>query len=281
MMHRTDMSMRSRAKSGTKPIVTLMLFLFSSGFLPERDATTMIRISPVALEFQILLENGELTTEAMVRESEAILDRHRDTAFLRIQFAESRATLNICSFLPDGIANRGIWALAKRRWNGTNLRYGELISLNGNAVLRIRDGFAIRTQVIRRRNPLALSVAGRAVEFVHFGLIYNHAKNRVLWIDASAAVPNGALDAKLAQVVVQSAQRALAIPLPANVTIGEDRFYFFTPRFADSLLFDLDPPAEEGEWAKVRRAECAVNREGHGYCFADGTGPGRRQSVKF
>ncbi len=253
--------------------------------LPEllvaRSATTTVRIPPVSLEVQIVLGEGEMTRATMVRESEAILDRHKDTAFIKIQFSESQGTMNIPSILPDGVLNRGIWAFMKKRWNGMSLRYGELISIRGNAVLRIRDGFELQTILIRGENPLVVSYKGRSVEFVHFGMFYNDSKTSVLWIDASAVVQNGGLDAELAKSVVRAAQRALDSSLRANLTMGEDRFYFFTPMFAHSLLFDLDAPPESGEWYKIRRAECSVNRFGNGHCVADRPTPGSREHIEF
>ena len=252
-------------------------------FLPEllvaRSAITTVRIAPLALEVQILLGEGEMTRETMVRESGAILDRDQDIAFIRIQFAVSHELLR--TSLPDGVSNRGIWAAAKRRWNGSSVRYGELISIRGNAVLRIRDGFEIQTIVVRGKNPLTVFYEGRKVEFVHLGMFYNQSKTSVLWVDASAVVQNGGLDAELAKSVVHAVQRALNLSLRANLTIGEDRFCFFTGRFAHSLLFDLGAPPEDGKWSSRRRAECGVNRFGSGNCVADRSTPGSREYIEF
>lgn len=252
-------------------------------FLPEvlmaRSAITAVRIAPIALEIQMLLGEEEMTSEAMVKESEAILDREKDTAFIRIQFASSNAMLRTA--LPDGVSNRGIWAAAKRRWNRSSVHYGELISMRGNAVLRIRDGFEVRTIIVRGENPLVVSYEGRKVEFVHFGMFYNNSKTRVLWVDASAVVQSGGLDAKLAQSVVVSVQRAVKFSLGANLAIGEDRFGFFAARFVHSLLFDLADPPEDAEWSKIQRAECGLNRNGRGFCSVDRPAPGSRQHIEF
>ena len=239
----------------------------------------MIRIPPVAIEFQFLLTEEEFTKETLVRESEAILNREKDTAFIRIQFGVSLQTLQ--SRLPDGVETRGIWTSMKRRWNTTSVRYGELISLKGNAVLRLRDGLSIEMIILRGENPLEVSHAGRKAQFVHFGLLYNYSKSAVLAIDASAAVPRGEWDTEFAKFVVQAAQRALNAPLAANLTMGEDRFCFFTGKFVNALLFDLDAPPSETDWYRVRRAECAVNRLGHGYCAADRQVPGQREKIDF
>jgi hypothetical protein len=140
------------------PVRALLLVAASFVPLPGRDATTMVRVPPIALEVHILLTEEEFTTEMMVRECEAILDRDRDTAFIRIQFAVSLGRLN--GFFPDGISNRKLWESTKERMNSLSVRYGELTSMKGNAVLRIRDGLAIKTIVIRGENPLVVSYDG-------------------------------------------------------------------------------------------------------------------------
>ncbi len=246
-----------------------------------RDATAMVRIPGVAMEVHILFGKGEMTREAMIRESEAFLFHYRDYGFLKIQFADAQATLNLPNSMPEGIPNRGIWASAKGRLNGTGVRYGELIRIRGNAVLRIRDGFVIQSIVMQGENPFVLSVEGLTGEFVHLGLVYDYRRNKALFIDASAVVPRGDWDAAFAKRMVQHAQRTFQLPLGANVTLSEDRFYSFTAQFVHSLLFDLDAPPKDGDLSSVRRAECGVGPTGRGFCGADRPTPGGRELIQF
>lgn len=247
-----------------------------------RDATTMVRVPSVAAEFDILLEGGEMTRETVVRECAAILDREKDTPFLRIQFADSRATLNSWRSMPDGVLNREFRAFMKRRWNRASVRYAEMVSVRGNAVLRVRDGAGIETIVLRGENPLMLSYEGRNVELVHLGLTYSPSKPAVLFVDIAAVLLSGTLDAELAKHVVQSAQRAFLQPLPTSLTLPEDRFYSaYAPKFAAALLFDLDDPPLNWQWEGIRCAECGVGPSGRGSCTSDRPAGGSRQLIDF
>ncbi len=259
-----------------------MVIFLAPMHLNARDAITIVRIPGVAVEMQILMGGGKMNREAMILESEAILDDSKDTAFIKVQFAESQAVLNIPLFIPTGEWDRhGTWAPEKKRWNGASLRYAELISVKGNAVLRIRDGLQVKTIVVRGQNPLLMPDNGENVEFVHFGMVYNSSKTAAMWIDASAVVPKGGLDVELAKRVVHAAQAAMGLNLAANVTMREDRFCVFTPKFAHSLLFDVDAPPDREEWSQTPDGECGVNKLGNGYCSVFRPPPGRRQRIEF
>lgn len=246
-----------------------------------RDSTTMVRVPSVAAEFDILLEGGEMTRETMVRECEAILDREKDTPFLRIQFADSRAGLNSWRSMPD---SRYVsqWVITKRQMNQRRVRYGEMVSIRGNAVLRIRDGFEIQTLVLRGTNPLRVSHEGRTVEFVHFGMVYNYTKTAVLIADLAAVVPRGELNAELAKSVTRAAHRVVRQSFPTNLTVAEDRFYsFYRREFVNSLLFDLDDPPAADAGAFARNAQCAMKQNGNGVCYVDGPANGKREVLYF
>ena len=248
-----------------------------------RDATTMIRIPGMAFEVDIVLGEGTMTTETMILESETILDRSgKDYPFIKVQFAESYAMLKLHYSMDICPLSQEFWARTKERWNSQSMRYAELISIRGNAVLRIRDGLEVKTIVLRGQNPLVRSFDGRRVEYVHFGMSYFDTTSKVRSVVAFATVQKGELNAELAKLVVSDARSLVDPGLSASVHMREDRLEILIHWFAPSLLFDLDPPPRGEEWSRTPSARCGINRLGKpGYCEINLHSRGGFRSFRF
>jgi hypothetical protein len=146
---------------------------------------------------------------------------------------------------------RGLYDSASR---GTN-QIAEMISIGGNAVLRIHDtsGKVIR-RVLAGRDPLKLDVSGQAFEIVY--LSFTAPSPYILQrIDVYLST-SGPLSEEAGLRLLQSLQPIFP-DLEVALYIRNDSWFIYQPTypFANPFSEDLNPPSVD-EYSKTRTLRC-------------------------
>ncbi len=145
----------------------------------------------------------------------------------------------------------------------TPMQAAEMIAVRGNAVLRIRDGLALRRLVVSGEDPLVIESEGSRFELLH--LYFS-------WLPAYSlrvfARCDGTLTLSNSRTLYGILAKAFAAP-PSTLAVRKDR-WFDDGAFPVRFWFDLsEPPSSFSEYNMAPMVECMRLGAGppdcHGY----------------
>lgn len=146
----------------------VVLLPITEVMVSAQEATFELRV-PNGLHRCVLIEQKEFNRERVEAISRTFLNENRSLPVLKLSIVTNRrdSAIALCGKCMYDYPF-SVWLRLRRQWLLEHGPVAEMIAINGNAVLRVRDRAGdIQRVVLAGNDPLRVRVAGTAIEILH------------------------------------------------------------------------------------------------------------------
>jgi hypothetical protein len=221
----------------------LCLIAFVSCHLIRAEKVLWELVRPERYHRVFSLENAEFDMTRLIAASTAHLEA-AEARFVTLRFYVGKPPLYILS-LPTHYSFES-WAWVNQQASRVHWRVADLTAINGDAVLRIRDGSTLNRVVLSGRDPLTYTVSGIEFEILQFS--FHNQESTTAYVRAKSA-----LTIEGCEELYRRLKRR--VPVPFDLRVRED-IWFVEAGFPPYFWFQRGGVPTKSEQANAPSVSC-------------------------